>query len=113
MLILKLQGENMKKSLQNMPYYLVRLQNEEEIVFLTKFLKMAGYKIALNGLTSGKRPVMIKTDKLEAFNATDIMMASLCATFSRNVVEENILSLEDFIKKIYNNKINKKQEKTF
>lgn len=100
----------MKKDFKTLPYFLVRLQNEEETTFLTTLLKMAGYKITSNKLTSGKVPVMIRKDRKEALMPTNMAMASLCATYSANVVEENILSLKEFIKKV--TKI-KNEEKTF
>ena len=53
---------------------------------------------------------MIRKDRKEALMPTNMAMASLCATYSANVVEENILSLKEFIKKV--TKI-KNEEKTF
>ena len=100
----------MKKDFKNLPYYLVRLQNKEEIEFLTKFLKFTNYKITSNSLTYGKVPVMIRKDRKEAFMPTDVSMKILCDTYSAKIVEENIFALEEFIN--YVTKI-KNEDKTF
>ena len=100
----------MKNDFKNLPYYLVRLQNNEEIEFLTKFLNITNYKILSNTLTSGKVPVMIRKDRKEALMPTNMTMASLCAIYSANVIEENILSLKEFIKNVTKIKI---EEETF
>jgi len=98
----------MKKDLKKMPYYLVRLRDEKEVEFLNKLLEILDFKIT-NELKAGQVPVMIRKDRKEALIPQTTTMAGLVSSFGANTLEENILTLEDFVKKY----ARRNEEKTF